>query len=181
MRRWLAYWRSSGVAPLVAYWGALERVLAAPQKFEPKVWQMHSLRGALDLVVGHSHLSLALWVMCALAVLWLAHRVIQRTDDRRLQFAVVVIAGLLVNPHLYVYDLVVLAVPLCGIASWLIDRGMHRADRPLALAAFAVFWAPLLAPFAAVTRVQLTAPLLVVLLWRVGLKASDAIEDVKTT
>jgi hypothetical protein len=111
---------------------------------------------------------MALWLLGAVGVLWLARWVSGRTDDRRLQFAAVVIAGLLINPHLYVYDLVVLAAPLCAIGSWLMARGMNCADRSLAMTAFAVFWAPLLGPFAAVTHVQLTAPLLVFLLWRIA-------------
>jgi alpha-1,2-mannosyltransferase len=158
----------AGAAPLIGYWAAVERVLAAPQKFEPKLWQMHSLRGAIELITGQSRFSIVLWVLCAVGVLWLARRVSGRTDDRRLQFAAVVIAALLINPHLYVYDLVVLAAPLCAIGSWLIARGMNCSDRSLAMTAFALFWAPLLGPFAAVTHVQLTSPLLVFLLWRIA-------------
>jgi hypothetical protein len=158
----------AGTGPLLGYWAAMERVLAAPQKFEPKLWQMHSLRGAIELVTGHNRFSLALWVLCAVGVLWLARLAGRRVGDRRLQFAAVVIAGLLINPHLYVYDLVVLAAPLCVIGSWLIARGMNCSDRSLAMTAFALFWAPLLGPFAAVTHVQLTSPLLVFLLWRIA-------------
>jgi hypothetical protein len=158
----------AGTAPFIGYWAALERVLAAPQRFEPKPWQMHSLRGAIELIAGHNSVSLALWVLLAAGVLWLAHRASERASDRRLRFAAIVIAGLLINPHLYVYDLVVLAAPLCAIGSWLIARGMNRADMSLATIAFAVFWAPLFGPFAAVTHLQLTSPLLVILLWQIG-------------
>jgi hypothetical protein len=157
---------TGGSGLLFAYREALERVLAAPQKFEPKLWQMHSLRGAIDLVIGHGRLSLVVWLLCVGGVLWLAKRAIARTEDLRFQFAAIVLAGLLINPHLYVYDLVVLAVPLCAIAAWLIARGPDPVDRPIALTAFAVFWAPLLGPFAAVTHVQITSLLLVALLWQ---------------
>jgi arabinofuranan 3-O-arabinosyltransferase len=174
----------AGMTAIVGYWGAIERVIAAPQGFEPKLWQMHSLRGAIDLLAGQSSFSLAVWILCVAGVLWLARRAIRRADDLRLQFSAVVIAGLLVNPHLYVYDLVVLAAPLCVIASWLLVRGMRRSDMPLAMTAFAVFWVPLLGPFAALTHIQLTSPLLVILLWhiaRAGAETPHATAAASTT
>jgi hypothetical protein len=169
----------AGAAPIVGYWDATTRVLAAPQKFEPKLWQMHSLRGAFELVTGHTTLTTVLWIGSVVAVLWLVWRVHRRIDERRLQYAAAVIAGLLINPHLYVYDLVVLAVPLCLIASWFVDSRLNVGlpnvgrtsrsafDRSVPMTAFALFWAPLVGPFAAVTHVQLTSPLLVFLLWQI--------------
>jgi hypothetical protein len=161
----------AGAAPIAGYWDAMQRVLSAPQKFEPKLWQMHSLRGAFELVTGHSALTTFLWIFSGVAVLWLVWQVHRRIGDRRLQYAAAVIAGLLINPHLYVYDLVVLAVPLYLIASWVAER-MVDVDRTVLLIAFALFWAPLVGPFAAVTHVQLTSPLLVWLLWRISAAAS---------
>lgn len=155
----------AGSTPIAGYWGAMQRVLSAPQKFEPKLWQMHSLRGALELITGHTALTTALWIVSVLATLWIVWQVRRRIVDRRLQYAAAVIAGLLINPHLYVYDLVVLAVPLCLIASWMVDSADNRS---VARTAFALFWAPLVGPFAAVTHVQLTSPLLLFLLWQIA-------------
>jgi hypothetical protein len=154
----------SGLGPIEGFRDAMIRVLSAPEQFEPKLWQMHSLRGAIELLAGHNRISTLVWGLGVIGVLWLASAVCRRTSDRRLQFAAIVLAGLLIDPHLYVYDLVVLAVPLCLLASWLNEQ----AGSPVALTALALFWAPLVGPFAGLTHVQLTSPLLVIVLWQIS-------------
>ena len=71
------------------------------------------------------------------------------------------------NPHLYVYDLVLLAVPLAVLASWLASHP-EVAARPTAPLAYALVWLPLIGPLAAITQVQLTAPAMMGLLWALG-------------
>ena len=53
------------------------------------------------------------------------------TRSPDLRMASLVLASVLVNPHLYVYDLVVLAVPLALAAAWAIqNRGSRPAPLP---------------------------------------------------
>ncbi len=104
-----------------------------------------------------------LWGLCVALTLFLASRAIRATRDRRIAFSAVIVAGLLIDPHLYGYDLVILTVPLALIAD--VYRTERGGAAPLA---YALFWAPLVGPFAALTHVQLTSPLALAWLWRLG-------------
>jgi hypothetical protein len=158
----------AGTGPLIAYWGAVKRIAAMPAAFEPKLWQMHSLRGAVELVAGQGRLAFVIWIVASLGVLWLARRAYARLMNPELRFSVIALAGMLLDPHLYVYDLVILLVPLALIASWYTGARRTSDASSLATVAFGLFWAPLIGPFASLTHVQLTSPAMVYLLWRLG-------------
>ena len=96
----------------------------------------------------------------------LARAAVRRAASPHLAFAAIVVAGLLVNPHLYVYDLVVLIVPLALVTGWLVttpDRA--AACVRLAWAALLIYWLPLVAPALGLLHVQLMAPAMVWLVW----------------
>ena len=103
----------------------------------------------------------------AVVVVWLARRAWRLHQSLDLRFALICVVGLLLNPHLYIYDLVLMAVPLGCLAAWLIER-RDRADARAQYLVYGLVWLPLLGPLAAVTHVQLTSPALVALLWQVG-------------
>lgn len=149
------------------YLGVVYRVATSAGQFEPKVWAMHSLRGALELVLGQTRLATALWLLGAAGVVWLARRAWPRHQSPDVRFALICLAGLLLNPHLYIYDLVLMAVPLACLAAWLVDRN-NPIDVPVQYLACSLVWLPLLGPLAAITHVQLTSPALIALLWRLG-------------
>lgn len=153
----------TGVAVLGAFARATARVLAHPEAFEPKPWQLHSVKGLVALLVDRPLYASLLWGLCIALTLLLAWRAVRTTPDNRIAFAIVVIAGLLIDPHLYVYDLVILTVPLALIA----DAYRTKGSGSPALA-YALFWAPPVGPFAALTHVQLTSPLALAWLWRLG-------------
>jgi hypothetical protein len=135
--------------------------------FEPKLWAMHSLRGAVLLIAGHSLAATIAWIALAAVAVVLARRAVRRHAAPQVTFASLCLLGMLVNPHLYVYDLVLLAVPLAVLASWLVS-GPDRSDETATLAAYALVWLPLAGPLAAVTHVQLTSPVMMTLLWALG-------------
>ncbi len=152
---------------LLGYIEVGQRLLTSAGEFEPKVWAMHSLRGALELLLGHGRLATACWLLAGVGVLWLARHAWSRHRSSEVRFALIAITGLLLNPHLYVYDLVLLAVPLACLAAWLVER-CNPIDASVQYLAYSLVWLPLLAPLAAFTHVQLTAPALVALLWCLG-------------
>lgn len=155
-----------GAPLLLEYVEVLGRVMASASRFEPKLHAMHSLRGALELLVGQNPLATGLWVLACLGVVWRARRAWRAHASRTWRFAVLGLAGILLNPHLYVYDLVLLAVPLGCLAAWLLQEG---ADPPAAPGlAYLLVWLPLLGPLAAITHVQLTSPAMAALLWVLG-------------
>ena len=125
---------------------------------------MHGLRSAVELVLGQSRLVTACWLLGAAGVVWLGRRAWARHKSPDRRFAVICLVGLVVNPHLYIYDLVLMAVPLACLAAWLVERH-DAADSSVQYLAFALVWLPLLGPLAAITHVQLTSPAMIALLW----------------
>ena len=74
-------------------------------------------------------IGLALYVVLALLALVLTWRTWQRTTDPRLRFGALTLCGLLVSPHVYVYDLVLLTPALAWLGDWLLDAPAE--SRPL--------------------------------------------------
>ena len=153
-----------GMGLLQDYLDVVQRLARSPGVFEHKLWAMHSLRSALELVLGQSRLGTACWLLGAAGVIWLGRRAWARHQSPDLRFAVICLVGLVLNPHLYIYDLVLMAVPLACLAAWLVERH-DAADASVQYLAFALVWLPLLGPLAAITHVQLTSPAMIALLW----------------
>jgi Glycosyltransferase family 87 len=156
-----------GTTPLHDYLGVLHRLATSAGQFEPKLWAMHSLRGAFELLLGPGRPATVCWLLGGAGVVWLARRAWLRHQSPDVRFALIAIVGLLLNPHLYIYDLVLLAVPLACLAAWLIQR-RDRADARVQYLAYGLVWLPLMGPLAALTHLQLTSPALVALLWQLG-------------
>ena len=156
-----------GAGPLIAYHAVVRELIHRAAEFEPKLWAMHNLRGAIYLAVGPGWLAAWIYAIAIGVTLWLARRAWRHHDSSVVRFAILGLTGVILNPHLYVYDLVLLLVPLAGLASWLIHRD-SADDRPIALLAYSLVWLPLLGPLAMYTHIQVTTPVLLALLWMVG-------------
>jgi hypothetical protein len=134
--------------------------------FEPKAEQIQSLRGFFLALAGETTLSTVLFLASAPVVLLVARRAYRGAPSRDVAFSAIVVSGLLVNPHLYVYDLVVLLVPLALLTGWLVTTpARNRAVRHVAWATLLIYWLPLVAPALGLVRVQLMAPAMLWLLW----------------
>lgn len=162
----------AGPGLVISYLPVAGWILEHPAAFEPKLWQTHGLRGFFTLLLGSGPIALVAYQLAAVGVFVLVGLVWIRQRSPEIRYAAMVIAGLLINPHLYVYDLVVLLVPLALVMRWAMDRSASGA-RALVWIAYSLYWLPLLAPLAAVTHVQLTAPAMVALL--LTLRAAPAL------
>ena len=156
-----------GTGLLREYLVVVQRLATAPDLFEQKLWAMHGLRSAFDLLLGQTRLATACWSLGAAGVVWLGRRAWSRHESPDVRFAVICLVGLLLNPHLYIYDLVLLAVPLACLAAWLVERH-DPGDSTVQYLVCALVWLPLLGPLAAITHVQLTSPAMIALLWCLG-------------
>lgn len=156
-----------GPGLLFDYMSVVQRVATSAARFEPKIWAMHSLRGAIELLLGQNRLATVCWVVGAAGVVWLARHAWQRQPLTDVRFAVICLVGLLLNPHLYGYDLILMAVPLACLAAWLVESN-NPEDVQLQYLTYGLVWLPLLSPLAAFTHIQLTSPVLIALLWQLG-------------
>ena len=134
-------------------WMAYAAVLSEISKGETVLfseWRLQSLRGALALVFPSGPV---LWVGLAAATSvvvagcwWLG-----RVKDDRTAFAVAVIGGLLVSPHVYAYVGLLAFAALHLIGEEVLKR--RRADSS-DLWAYALYWSPIVIDTAQVTRLQ---------------------------
>jgi hypothetical protein len=134
--------------------------------FEPKRWQAHGLKNAIDLLLGTGIISTAIFLVVAIWLLMVAVRVWTKSAaPDAVRFALLVLVSAVLNPHLNGYDLVVLAPAFLLIADWLSSDGALDASPRVRLLLAGVYLVPLIAPIAAVTRVQLSPILLIALAW----------------
>ena len=86
--------------------------------YEPKEWAMHSLRPFWRMLLPSSTLAFSLYVGTAVAVFLCCLRIWKSARPLPLRFAAFLLATVLVDPHLYIYDLVVMAPALMLLADW---------------------------------------------------------------
>jgi hypothetical protein len=152
--------------------GYLEKVrilMRMPEAFEPKPWQMHNLKGFWLLLFGETHVATGAWLLSAVAVTSVILLIAHRTRSADLRTAVVVIGTVLLNPHLYIYDLVILMVPVAALARWLLDKPGAPEAPAIRVLLHLLWWAPLIGPLSRLTHLQVTPVLLVAMLlvlWR---------------
>jgi alpha-1,2-mannosyltransferase len=128
--------------------------------------QMHSLRAFWSLLVPWPKVALALFVLTSLIAIGLASAVWQSRLPLALRFSALTLAAVLANPHLFIYDLVVLAPALLLLVDWTLRNPQQTflaaAFRVLVYLAFVL---PLIGPLSRWTHLQLSVPVFAVLLW----------------
>jgi len=81
--------------------------------------QMHSLRAFSILLIPWPQAAFAFYAVTAVAAIILASRVWTRSPSLALRFSALSFAAVLVNPHLFIYDLLVLAPAILVLADWI--------------------------------------------------------------
>jgi len=128
--------------------------------------QMHSLRAFWSLLIPRPEISAPLYILNSVIVVAITITVWKSSSHPlALRFSALVLAAVLVNPHLFVYDLLVLAPVLLLLADWSLANLDHVASRRLGLVLYLVFVSSLLGPLSRWTHFQLSVPLYVALLW----------------
>lgn len=147
-----------GTEPLQHWLHMLRNVRALLPQLEPKPYQTHSLRTFWSMLVPWPHLSFALYVLSAAAVLVLTIACWKRrpTVPLSLRYSALLLASVLVAPHLTVYDLVILTPAFILLANWLISQNTTRPAWWLGTLLYLAYMLPLLGPFTRWTHVQLS-------------------------
>ena len=91
-----------------------------------------------------------------------------------LRFSALVLAAVLVNPHLYVYDLVALVPGFLLLADWLLAKPQHSTGPALSLLLYLAFLLPLFGPLAYWTHLQLSVVVFAAILWNLYRVATDS-------
>jgi hypothetical protein len=161
-----------GVQPLSEWIRMLTHVRTVLPWLEPKPYQTHSLRTFWSMLTPRPDFAFALYALSAMVVLGLTIGVWKHapTMPLPLRYSALLLAIVLVAPHLTVYDLVILAPAFLLLADWMAGLAEASSPRWLGTVLYMVYALPLLGPLARWTHVQLSVIAMVAsvyIIWRV--------------
>jgi hypothetical protein len=164
-----------GTEPFRVWIRTLRNVQAFLPLLEPKVYQTHSLRTFWSMLVPWPALALSLYILSAVVVLGWTISCWKRssTVPLHLRYSTLLLASVLVAPHLTVYDLVILAPALILLADWLLTQVSTVSTWRLGTALYLVYLLPLVGPLSRWTHVQLSVIAMttsVYLIWSISRK-----------
>jgi Glycosyltransferase family 87 len=125
--------------------------------------QMHSLRSFWVLLIPLSGAVWVLYVLSSVATIALAAAVWKSSSPLALRFSALNLAAVLVNPHLFVYDLLALVPVLLLAGDWALTHESEASQFSMLL--YLAFVLPLFGPLSRWTHIQLSVIVFVALLW----------------
>lgn len=154
---------------------------ATELKFSPIL--MHSLYSFWELLLPWPRAVWVLYILTSLAAIAVAAAVLKSGSSAAIRFSALILAAVLVNPHIYVYDLLALVPVFLLVANSMMTESssqarsqapsqtkgeirVPRAASPvLALLMYLAFILPPLFPLPRWTHLQLSVPAFSALLW----------------
>jgi hypothetical protein len=127
--------------------------------------QMHSLRAFWVLLLPWPPGVWLLYLLSSLAVIAMAAVIWKSSAPLTLRFSALLLAAVLVNPHLYIYDLLALAPALMLLADWAINHADISSTPALCVLMYLAFVLPLFGPLSRWTHLQLSVVAFGALLW----------------
>ncbi|MFZ0275818.1 MAG: glycosyltransferase family 87 protein [Candidatus Sulfotelmatobacter sp.] len=141
----------------------LSRLPSVLPLLEPRLYQTHCLRTFWTMLLPWPRLAFAFYVVTALLVLALAARCWQSPLSLSLRYSAMLLATVLVAPHLTVYDLVILAPAFLLLSNWIAIQPDDSTPQ-LKVFLYLAYALPLLGPLARWTHLQLTVPVMLAIL-----------------
>jgi len=127
--------------------------------------QMHSLRSFFVLLIPWPNVVLIAYLIASIAVIALATSIWKSSSRLAIRFSALILAAVLVNPHIYIYDLLALAPALLLLANYAVENAHNRSIASLGPLLYLAFLLPLFGPLARWTHLQLSVPVFAALLW----------------
>lgn len=151
-----------GPAVMSAYWRTLQTVQRLGDVLEP--YPGDSLRSFFKVFVPSAPAALVAYLLCAVATMYAAMRIWRSSAPFEIRSSGVVLATLLVSPHAFPYDLILLAPVFFLLANWFADHPSRPPPRAISLTLCALFVAPLLRVLPAPLRLQFSVTAMALLL-----------------
>ena len=149
---WLYY----GTPAMREYLSALMNVRDVLPMLEPRPYQMHSLHAFWSLLIPWPPLAFVLYAATAVAVLAVAARCWRGKTSLGLRYSALMLATVLVAPHLTVYDLLILAPALLLLADWAVRNNPTSSVAIMPILIYLCYPLFLLGPLARLTHLQLS-------------------------
>jgi alpha-1,2-mannosyltransferase len=146
-------WAWFGNAVMKQYFNSLLRTSQTLPFIEPRLYQLHSLRGFWLLLMPWRAVATVLYGFSAIAVLGLAVLCWRSRASLAPRYAALLIATVLAAPHLMAYDLVILAPAFLLLGSWVLQDGQATVT-PVRVLLYLCYGLPLLEPVAKFAHLQ---------------------------
>jgi hypothetical protein len=147
-------WAWFGAAVMKQWFNSLLRTSQALPFIEPRLYQLHSLRGFWLLLLPWRTVATVLYALTAMVVSGLAVLCWRRRASLTLRYAALLIATVLAAPHLMAYDLVILAPAFLLLANWVLEHGQATITPPVRVLLYLCYALPLLEPVAKLVHLQ---------------------------
>jgi hypothetical protein len=161
------YW---GPSALVQYVNALRGIPGVMGHIEPAMYQIHGWRGFFGLLPIPGTVSITLTAVASVLTALLALACWRARGPLAVRYSAFVIATTLVDPHMYVYDLLLLTPAFMLLWDWSLGEvgrigwvSKWSFQTSFAGLLYVCYFSPLLGALAAVTRLQVSALALTVL------------------
>lgn len=131
--------------------------------------QMHSLRTFWALLIPWPTAVWTLYLLSSVAMIAVTVAVWKSAFPLALRFSALILVAVLVNPHIYIYDLLGMAPVFLLLAAWALSYPQHPFTPALRLLLYLAFLLPLFGPLSHWTHLQLSVPAFAILLcviWR---------------
>ena len=168
-----------GTGPLRQWLYMLRHVSSQMALLEPKLYQTHSLRTFWSMLLPWDHVAFVIYLLTAILVLGLTTQIWRRGESvpLRLRYSVLLLATVLVAPHLTVYDLVILAPAILLLADWVKEHTTIRRAAMLGTLLYLVYALPLIGPLSKWTHLQPSVVAMAAtlfLLWRISVRDASS-------
>jgi hypothetical protein len=164
-----AAWLYYGPGPIRDWMRALLNLPSLLLLLEPRPYQTHSPRTFWTMLVPWPSASFALYVVTSLLIAALALACWRSHLSLSLRYSALLLATVLLAPHLTVYDLVILAPAFLLLYDCILFQSGHQPELPFTrhckLLLYLAFLSPLLGPLARWTHFQLSVPVMATLLY----------------
>jgi alpha-1,2-mannosyltransferase len=160
-----ATWMHYGTVVMRSYLYALVHVREVMPLLEPRLYQTHSLRSFWSLLLPWPRVAFGLFVVGAVATLVLAVRVWRSGSSLSVRFPALLLATVLVSPHLTVYDLVILAPAFLLLGDWAVVKCEQMFAIRIQQLLYLCYPLFLMGPLTRITHLQLSVLAMTGLLW----------------
>jgi len=165
-----------GTSLMRAYFDTLSHLarIAASSELSFAFIQMHSLRAFWSLLLPWPGVAFGLYALSSLLVVIMAAAIWKSSAPIALRFSALTLAAVLCNPHLFVYDLLVLVPVFLLLVDFILDYPEHPSVPVLRLLTYLAFLLIVFGPLSQWTHFQLSVPvfaMLLCLLWRSAVTA----------
>ena len=120
-----AVWLMLGPDALSAFADIIPTMMTYADMLEAKPFLSHSVRAVTRL--APNWIGVPIWAIVSALVLWYTVRAWKSRAPLRVRLGVVVLASALVNPHMIIYDLTVLALPLVWFGAYMQEPARRDA------------------------------------------------------